>query len=160
MIRADAANDFEYWLQLVELFRPEAEERRQEADSCKHRLADDAVCHVSSDQTAERASEQEKWRFLLVNFVLFDSLEDEQPLIIVDVVSFLDNNSRALAFAKASLIDGKHFKIKISEVLCYCPVCISVRPIPMQVEHNSLAMVLWRVPVGFEFDFLAKLQDW
>jgi len=93
MIRADAANDFEYWLQLVELFRPEAEERRQEADACKHRLADDAVRHVSRDETAERASKQEKWRFLLVNFVLFDGLEDEQPLIIVDVVSFLNNSS-------------------------------------------------------------------
>jgi hypothetical protein len=93
MIRADTANDFEYWLHLVELFRPEAEERRQEADTCKHRLTDDAVRHVSRNQTTERASEQEKWRFLLVNFVLFDGLKDEQPLIVVDVVSFLNNSS-------------------------------------------------------------------
>ena len=93
MIRANAANDFEYWLQLVELFRPKAEEWRQKADPCKHRLADDAVRHVSRNQTAERASEQEEWRFLLVNFVLFDGLKDEQPLIVVDVVSFLNNSS-------------------------------------------------------------------
>lgn len=117
MVWAQTAGNFQYSLHLIQLFCPEAEIRRKETYTCEHGLADDAVRHVSGNQTAKRAPEQEKRRLLLVDFVLFDGLEDEQPLVVVDVFGFLNDAPLALTFTETSLVDGKHFKIKISEVL-------------------------------------------
>lgn len=90
MVRKHATRYSQQSLAIVQFFSPETVIGREEANSGKHGLANEAVCHIGGDQPAKRTPEQKKGCLLLIDFVLLDRLEDQQPLVIVDVICLLN----------------------------------------------------------------------
>lgn len=96
----------------------------------------------------------------MVNFEFLNCLQDEEPLVVVDVLSLLDDATLTFAVTKAALVDSKHLEVKISEVLGKTAIGLGVATVAVDVEDDSFAGVLGRVAVCAQFDLATELGDW
>ena len=83
----------------------------------------------------------------MVNFEFLNCLQDEEPLVVVDVLSLLDEATLAFAVTEAALVDCEHLEVKISKVLGKTAVGLGVATVAVDVEDDSFAGVLGRVAV-------------
>lgn len=86
----------------------------------------------------------------------------EQPLVIINVLGFLDDSALALRIAKTPLVNSEHIVIALfGDQLRDIGVLVRVRPIAVYVEADSFAglLTLSRIAIGLQINLFFELSD-
>ena len=86
-----------------------AVEGGEEDDAGEHLLAYRRVNHVCCEHAAKGASKEVDWSALLVNLILLACLENEHPLVIVDLLMRIEDAFLAARVPMAAHIHAKDF---------------------------------------------------
>ena len=82
---------------------------REQDDAGEHLLAYRRVNHVCCEHATKGASKEVDWSALLVNLILLACLENEHPLVIVDLLMRIEDSFLAARVPMTAHIHAKDF---------------------------------------------------
>ena len=86
-----------------------AVEGGEEDDAGEHPLANRCVNHICCEHATKRASKEVDWSALLVNLILLACLENEHPLVIVDLLMRIEDSFFTARVPMTAHIHAKDF---------------------------------------------------
>lgn len=159
VMRVNGIEEINEALAIVELISPYSIIRGQGGNTSEHATRYWSCRHVCCQQSTEGAAEKEDRSFVRINFELLHGFKYEKPLVSVHVFLIFNYSSLAFGEAETALVHGEYFIIVLSEAFSEHSILVGIGAVPVNVEDDTLSVVLRRIPVRSKLNLLSELLD-